>query len=837
MASVNERLLDFQVAQQIKWIRYGNREATEALKILNRVDAQLKEALLGVDLENLRFTEARAVALKAQVAELINATHARLAPVISESAREATVVAAEAEAAAFARTLPAGLDVTTPNLGVLQTAATLKPFNGAVLGDWVNQLRENDLKRTWTTILDGITSGTTTDDIIRTLVGSRSLGYKDGVREVTRRGTEALVRTSINHATNTGRQMVWEANSDIIKGVRWVATLDTRTTPICQQRDGRVGPVTLDPNWKVPDGSLPLDPPMARPPAHPNCRSTTVAVTKSWRELGFDMDEMPVGTRASMDGQVPGNLTYFDWLRRQSDDVQKDVLGPTRWRIWKEQGITPDRFINDKGRLLTLGQLKSKIGKELDVPTKPFTPVAPYSTYDKTPAFEKQLSAVDSYIQGDATTLNGILRDGFEVKNEELADMGRALDAHLSNGTYLQKPTTFYRAVHSEQLEDMLTLEPGDVYTDRGFMSVTQSKSALDKAILPEIEDLQPGVIKIRMPEGAVLGRRVKHSTGAFADQDEFIFPRGTQLRVVSVNRDLDVPEIVVEYITESTDAYRARMGIGPTRLLNKAIPVAPLPKFNRVANPDLAKLEDIRLTQKLNGRNITPAEIDEILEARVKKADLFTRLDRRNLTKILKEGRFKSQFETGKSAGALAPEMRRNVERNLMALADDLPDAKRPIYGYMADKDGYQLATRLYGDVSVKFKKKAVQSRTTFTVGDSLDMNRFAGEDNDFISRYAKSSSYQFNTVPQPITSPNYRAVGRTYDNLDDYLGTWDPDMPFDNLKMEYWEVQIHNGASVDDIEEVIFYGGSLGEQGPDKTLAEALSRANIPWRIVEGK
>lgn len=356
--SINERFLDFQVAQQIRWIRLQNREVREALKILSRVDAQLKAAIESASIDQGQFTAARLNALKLQITELINAIHAQLTPVLMGNVRDAAILSAEIEEAMLNRILPAGLDVTTPNLGVLQMAPNLRPFNGAVMADWVEMLRVSDLSRTWRAILDGITSGTTTEDLIRELNGSRALRYKDGIREVSRRGLEALVRTSINHATNQGRQLVWEANQDIIGSVRWVATLDSRTTPICQFRDGRVGPVSQDGPWTPPPGADVLDPPMARPPAHPNCRSTTVAVTKSWRELGFDMDEMDPGTRASMDGQVPANLTYYDWLSRQSAAVQKDVVGPARYDMWKKDGITPDRFVNDKGRLLTLDELK-----------------------------------------------------------------------------------------------------------------------------------------------------------------------------------------------------------------------------------------------------------------------------------------------------------------------------------------------------------------------------------------------------------------------------------------------------------------------------------------------
>lgn len=76
-----------------------------------------------------------------------------------------------------------------------------------------------------------------------------------------------------------------------------VATLDSRTSEICRNMDGKVFKI---PEWKVG---------VTAPPFHPWCRTTTVP--------HFD-DEFDVGERAarSADGQtyyVPGNMTYKEW--------------------------------------------------------------------------------------------------------------------------------------------------------------------------------------------------------------------------------------------------------------------------------------------------------------------------------------------------------------------------------------------------------------------------------------------------------------------------------------------------------------------------------------------
>lgn len=355
--TINERFLDFQVIQQARWIRYMNREVREALATMARADARIRVAMLSID-DSTPYTQARIQALKLQIENIITQLHTQeLAPQLIENVREAATTSAKIEADAFKRILPAGLDITTPNLGVIADNAILNPFNGATTVEWIETFKQRDLERTWRSILDGITTGETNQEIVRRLLGTASQRHVDGDRVVSRRGLEALVRTSINHAANQGRQTVWEHNSDLISGVRWVSSLDSRTTPICRDRDGHVGPTSPTANWTPPDGAPALHPPTARPPAHINCRSTTVAVTKSWEELGFDMDELPEGTRASMDGQVPAKLTYYEWLDRQGAQTQKEILGAGRYKAWKTDGVTPDRFVNSKGRVLTLKEI------------------------------------------------------------------------------------------------------------------------------------------------------------------------------------------------------------------------------------------------------------------------------------------------------------------------------------------------------------------------------------------------------------------------------------------------------------------------------------------------
>ena len=74
----------------------------------------------------------------------------------------------------------------------------------------------------------------------------------------------------------------------------------------------------------------------------------------------MDIDEMTPGQRASMDGQVPADTTYSQWLSRQSAARQDQVLGPERGRLYREGGMKMEDFYTDRGVWLTIEQLRER---------------------------------------------------------------------------------------------------------------------------------------------------------------------------------------------------------------------------------------------------------------------------------------------------------------------------------------------------------------------------------------------------------------------------------------------------------------------------------------------
>lgn len=228
---------------------------------------------------------------------------------------------------------------------------------------------------------EGYALGESVDEMVRRLRGTKANGYKDGIMSASRREAEALVRSSVQTISNAARLAGFEEQSDIIKGVQWVSTLDTRTTPICQALNGLT--------WRLPDYEpVKHTKTFPGPTAHWNCRSTQVAVLRSWAELsgkpiqaldgatlqaklkaklaakGMDPQQVAAATarsQASMDGQVPASLDFQTWLEGKPDAFALDLLGPGRFAMWKAGKITTRDLTDQNNRPLTIAQLQAAI--------------------------------------------------------------------------------------------------------------------------------------------------------------------------------------------------------------------------------------------------------------------------------------------------------------------------------------------------------------------------------------------------------------------------------------------------------------------------------------------
>lgn len=230
--------------------------------------------------------------------------------------------------------------------------------NGQVVEKAFRGIAESQAERFSLVVRNGLLTGETTPAIAKRLIGSLQYGEKaKTVRQLIAAGGEltavadnqviALVRTSINQVANAASQQVYEANQDITKKYRYVATLDTRTSAICRALDGR----------EFEYGKGPT------PPQHFNCRSTTVPI--------IDSDILPpstTATRASKDEQAPINQSYGEWLAKQPRSVQEQAIGvgkvPYFNRLAQKYGPRDAiaKLVRDDGSELTLQQLRKRYG-------------------------------------------------------------------------------------------------------------------------------------------------------------------------------------------------------------------------------------------------------------------------------------------------------------------------------------------------------------------------------------------------------------------------------------------------------------------------------------------
>lgn len=238
--------------------------------------------------------------------------------------------------------------------------ATITLPNGEVVSKAFRGIATSQSERFSQVVRNGLLTGETTPDIAKRLIGNLQFGEKaKTVGQLAAAGGQAtqvadnqiltLIRTSINQVANTASQQVYEANQDITQKYRYIATLDTRTSAICRALDGR----------EFEYGKGPM------PPQHFNCRSTTVPVI-NYKELGFTPP--PPARRASIDGQVPANESYGEWLKKQPRTTQADALGPSKVayfnRLANKYGAQDAmaKLVRDDGSELTLAQLRKRYG-------------------------------------------------------------------------------------------------------------------------------------------------------------------------------------------------------------------------------------------------------------------------------------------------------------------------------------------------------------------------------------------------------------------------------------------------------------------------------------------
>jgi SPP1 gp7 family putative phage head morphogenesis protein len=349
----------------INLLRFSANERRVILKMLKRLENDLVARLLateGLTLAQTRRMEALFVASES----IIQQSYKTVARQQQASLLDVAQYEVEQTTVLVNRTVGAPL----MSVGVPEATLRALVADDIVLGlpakDWW-AAQAKQLKAAFqNTIRRGVFAGETLSELTRRVRGTRESGFTDGLMQTSTRNAEALIRTAVQSVTNAARYETLQANDGVIGGQQWLSTLDSRTTEICMALSGQAWDFEGNP---IGDTTQPFPGP---PPAHWGCRSTLIPVLKSWEQLireakgdeklGRKLDRIESkigkGTQASMDGQVVADMDYSSWLKMQSLETQREILGPARLDLWKNGKIGLTDLIDQRGQPRTIEQLK-----------------------------------------------------------------------------------------------------------------------------------------------------------------------------------------------------------------------------------------------------------------------------------------------------------------------------------------------------------------------------------------------------------------------------------------------------------------------------------------------
>lgn len=237
------------------------------------------------------------------------------------------------------------------------------PIMGQHIQDMAGDLAPRHVAQTYATMRQGLAAGQSNSQIIRALRGTRALNFKDGITHAAKTDVERFVRTARNHVANVASEDMWRELG--VKHVKRSANLEGRTCKVCAALDGKV---------------YHIDEPKPAATLHPNCRCRYVAsiddevagnrpYVRALKVKGRDgqsgfrsIGNMTKNQRekAGLDvGQVKAATTFGKWFAGQDASFQQEWLGPSRYKLYKEGGMSLERFVDVRaGKQYSLEELR-----------------------------------------------------------------------------------------------------------------------------------------------------------------------------------------------------------------------------------------------------------------------------------------------------------------------------------------------------------------------------------------------------------------------------------------------------------------------------------------------
>lgn len=251
-------------------------------------------------------------------------------------------------------------------------------FNGVTLAEMFNSMAVSDADRIFKTVAGNIKSGSSPQSIQKAV--KKTFDVCDYY-------AKSMGLTCANGIANDAKLEVYSKNSDVVKKILIFNTLDGRTCPTCASFGGKI--------YDADAKDLPAL------PLHIRCRCVYLPVTdltdlskitrpaanadfmamaersynekfkgkKKWSDLkeetriGYYYDEIKkyeAGGKQAFK-QLPGSMKFEEYLAKQSAEFQKDWLGSTRYRLYKNGGLSVKEMMDPQtNRFFTISELKKR---------------------------------------------------------------------------------------------------------------------------------------------------------------------------------------------------------------------------------------------------------------------------------------------------------------------------------------------------------------------------------------------------------------------------------------------------------------------------------------------
>ena len=160
--------------------------------------------------------------------------------------------------------------------------------------------------------------------------------------DITKGKARLLVRTEANAIFNESVRDVID-NNPLVKGYRFRAVLDGRTSKTCQHMDGKYIP------------KEDVEPGVNFPPLHPNCRSTVTTVLVSENEKE-DIVQRYTKNNSNQWVPVPPGMRYPEFKRRMSEFLEASPI--PKGRRYSETVIRQKHIDPNDPRITLVGPVK-----------------------------------------------------------------------------------------------------------------------------------------------------------------------------------------------------------------------------------------------------------------------------------------------------------------------------------------------------------------------------------------------------------------------------------------------------------------------------------------------